>query len=296
MLLDEADVFLASRDKRDLQRNAIVSVFLRVLEYYSGILFLTTNKIGTFDEAFKSRIHLSLYYDKLDADQTWKIWDVNLTRQLSLRPHLSVNKEELLRWGERNYYQCQRDGTQTWNGRQIRNACQTAAALAEADGKGGIEIDHLKAVARASLEFDKYLRMVYGGDDADRVRRAGEREDAYASRGRASYPSPDDDARYRDYYHERDRPYDYGYPERRMSAGRGSRAYYGDRGHDRNDGRGGDREDIRYASERPRSPAVEPLQRPRDRFDGRAGDRDDIRFASERHMSPGTESVRRPRA
>jgi hypothetical protein len=49
MLLDEADVFLAARDRRDLQRNAVVSVFLRVLEYYSGILFLTTSKVGAFD-------------------------------------------------------------------------------------------------------------------------------------------------------------------------------------------------------------------------------------------------------
>ena len=39
MLLDEADVFLQSRDKTDMRRNAVVSVFLRVLEYYSGILF-----------------------------------------------------------------------------------------------------------------------------------------------------------------------------------------------------------------------------------------------------------------
>lgn len=31
------------------------------LEYYKGVLILTTNRIGTFDEAFKSRIHLSLF-------------------------------------------------------------------------------------------------------------------------------------------------------------------------------------------------------------------------------------------
>lgn len=58
LLLDEADVFLAKRGKADLKRNALVSVFLRVLEYYAGILFLTTNRVGTFDEAFKSRIHM----------------------------------------------------------------------------------------------------------------------------------------------------------------------------------------------------------------------------------------------
>jgi SpoVK/Ycf46/Vps4 family AAA+-type ATPase len=35
LLLDEADIFLQKRDKADIKRNSIVSVFLRVLEYYS---------------------------------------------------------------------------------------------------------------------------------------------------------------------------------------------------------------------------------------------------------------------
>lgn len=73
MLLDEAGVFLQARDKEDMRRNAVVSVFLRVLEYYSGILFLTTNKIGNFDEASKSRIHILLYYAPLDIKQSKKI-------------------------------------------------------------------------------------------------------------------------------------------------------------------------------------------------------------------------------
>jgi hypothetical protein len=38
VLLDEADVFLARRRTEDLQRNALVSIFLRTLEYYNGIL------------------------------------------------------------------------------------------------------------------------------------------------------------------------------------------------------------------------------------------------------------------
>lgn len=62
LLLDEADVFLSQRSKSDMTRNALVSVFLRVLEYYNGLLFLTTNRVGSIDQAFKSRIHLSLYY------------------------------------------------------------------------------------------------------------------------------------------------------------------------------------------------------------------------------------------
>lgn len=41
ILLDEADVFLEERSIADLARNALVSVFLRALEYYDGILILT---------------------------------------------------------------------------------------------------------------------------------------------------------------------------------------------------------------------------------------------------------------
>ncbi|KAM0515305.1 hypothetical protein ACHAPE_006262 [Trichoderma viride] len=80
LLLDEADIFLARRDSWNLKRNALVSVFLRILEYYSGILFLTTNRVGTMDEAFKSRIHVSLYYRPLTLSQTEKIFEVNIEK------------------------------------------------------------------------------------------------------------------------------------------------------------------------------------------------------------------------
>ena len=48
LLLDEADVFLEARTSQDLHRNALVSIFLRLLEYFQGILFLTTNRVATF--------------------------------------------------------------------------------------------------------------------------------------------------------------------------------------------------------------------------------------------------------
>ncbi|KAH6867876.1 hypothetical protein B0T10DRAFT_569217 [Thelonectria olida] len=51
LLLNEAGVFLASRERKDFKRNGLVAVFLHVPEYYSGILFLTTNRVGDFDEA-----------------------------------------------------------------------------------------------------------------------------------------------------------------------------------------------------------------------------------------------------
>ncbi|KAK5141904.1 hypothetical protein LTR04_002423, partial [Oleoguttula sp. CCFEE 6159] len=51
ILLDEADVFLEQRSLHDVHRNALVSVFLRELGYYPGIMFLTTNRVQQIDEA-----------------------------------------------------------------------------------------------------------------------------------------------------------------------------------------------------------------------------------------------------
>jgi SpoVK/Ycf46/Vps4 family AAA+-type ATPase len=74
LLLDEADVFLEARQPHDIHRNALVSVFLRLTEYYQGILFLTTNRVATFDEAFQSRIHMGIRYENLTAKARRKIW------------------------------------------------------------------------------------------------------------------------------------------------------------------------------------------------------------------------------
>ena len=55
LLLDESDVFLQERDSKDVARNALVSIFLRQLEYFQGILILTTNRIEECDPAFESK-------------------------------------------------------------------------------------------------------------------------------------------------------------------------------------------------------------------------------------------------
>lgn len=74
LLLDEADVFLERRTMADMHRNALVSIFLRLLEYFQGILFLTTNRVETFDDAFQSRIHVALRYNELGFKAKVKIW------------------------------------------------------------------------------------------------------------------------------------------------------------------------------------------------------------------------------
>ncbi|KAK5079840.1 hypothetical protein LTR70_008907 [Exophiala xenobiotica] len=74
LLLDEADIFLEQRTKHDLHRNAVVSVFLRLLEYYQGVLCLTTNRSEEIDVAFHSRIHISLPFPDLTENNREQIW------------------------------------------------------------------------------------------------------------------------------------------------------------------------------------------------------------------------------
>lgn len=63
ILLDEADVFLEQRETQNIHRNRLVSVSLRDLEYFQGIMSLITNRVTTFDEAFQSRIHFAIHRD-----------------------------------------------------------------------------------------------------------------------------------------------------------------------------------------------------------------------------------------
>ncbi|KAF2224822.1 hypothetical protein BDZ85DRAFT_259139 [Elsinoe ampelina] len=74
LLLDEADVFLEERSLHEIERNKLVSIFLRVLEYYEGIMFLTTNRVQTFDAAFQSRIHISIDYPELSIESRKQVW------------------------------------------------------------------------------------------------------------------------------------------------------------------------------------------------------------------------------
>jgi hypothetical protein len=75
LLLDEADVYVHERGN-DLQQNAIVGVFLRVLEYQGSVLFLTTNRPDDVDDAIASRCIAKLTYDMPTADQQKAIWRI----------------------------------------------------------------------------------------------------------------------------------------------------------------------------------------------------------------------------
>jgi hypothetical protein len=82
MLIDEADVYIKRRDA-DMTANAVVGVFLRVLEYFNGLLFLTTNRIDDIDEAIVSRCIALIKFYPPDAEARRKIWKV-MTEQFQL--------------------------------------------------------------------------------------------------------------------------------------------------------------------------------------------------------------------
>jgi hypothetical protein len=88
MLIDEADVYIKRRDD-NIAANAVVGVFLRVLEYFNGLLFLTTNRVGDIDEAIVSRCIALIRYHPPGLEDRRKIWTVMAEQfGLQLEPEL----------------------------------------------------------------------------------------------------------------------------------------------------------------------------------------------------------------
>jgi AAA+ superfamily predicted ATPase len=156
VLLDEAEVFLEQRTLQDLKRNALVSVFLRALEYYEGILILTTNRVGTFDEAFKSRIQLALRYENLGCEQRKQIWRNFMDRLRALGEGDSIDFNEVaLHVDELALYKM--------NGREIRNSITTGRQLAKYM-REKMTSSHLKRAICVTEKFDRYLAEVREAD------------------------------------------------------------------------------------------------------------------------------------
>ncbi|WPG97596.1 Hypothetical protein R9X50_00037400 [Acrodontium crateriforme] len=158
LLLDEADVFLERRESHDLHRNALVSIFLRILEYHQGILFLTTNRIETFDEAFASRIHLALRYGELTTKAKKSVWKMFLDL---------VRKSEGVEAAAFSDADLDVLSRHVLNGRQIKNVVRTAQALA-LNEKLNLNMSHVKRVLDVAETFDRDLKGGTGYIDAMR--------------------------------------------------------------------------------------------------------------------------------
>ncbi|EXJ83924.1 hypothetical protein A1O1_07553 [Capronia coronata CBS 617.96] len=133
LLIDEADVFLQSRARGQMgpttERNALVSVFLRVLEYYQGILILTTNQIAQFDVAVQSRIHIAIRYEGLDKKQTVDIFEGFLEQYKAKGLVQPKTYADIMIWVKRELYK------KKFDGRQIRNIVTSTMGVASAESR-----------------------------------------------------------------------------------------------------------------------------------------------------------------
>ncbi|CAG8478006.1 uncharacterized protein OCT59_027854 [Rhizophagus irregularis] len=115
ILIDEVDIFLERRNAFEVKRNALVCVFLRLLDYHQGIVFLTTNRVNCLDDAFQTRISIFLEYKELDTKARETLWSTFL-EFLDYDPNNNVNVKKL---SEKHQL----------NGREIKNIVKLARAL-----------------------------------------------------------------------------------------------------------------------------------------------------------------------
>jgi len=142
LLLDEAEVLLEQRSLQDVHRNALVCVFLRTLEYYQGMMFLTTNRVRQIDDAIASRIHFKLKYDDLNREQRTCIWRRLLGKASTLHGAPIYSQEAFHGWvGMKR------------NGREIKNLVSVAHALARQEGCQ-VSMSQVEVAIEACDEFE----------------------------------------------------------------------------------------------------------------------------------------------
>ncbi|POG62536.1 hypothetical protein GLOIN_2v1485336 [Rhizophagus irregularis DAOM 181602=DAOM 197198] len=140
-----ADIFLERQSEHDIQRNALVIVFLRLLEYHQKILFLTTNRVKCFDAAFQSQISVALKYNDLDTDAHEKVWRTFLDR-IEEKNKSQVDIKNLKK--------------RPLNGREIKTAVRLAKALTTKDNPDSlITTKQLETILDISKTFGEELEI-----------------------------------------------------------------------------------------------------------------------------------------
>jgi len=139
LLIDEADVYVHARGN-DINQNAIVGVFLRVLEYHNATIFLTTNIPEVVDDAIISRCIAKIQYKYPTKEQQIKIWKI-----ISKTSKIKIDDKVILEFVEKyNEY----------TGRDIKNILKLSSLKAKADGKP-ISMKMLKFIIRFNPSIKK---------------------------------------------------------------------------------------------------------------------------------------------
>jgi AAA+ superfamily predicted ATPase len=117
-------------------------VFLRHLEYFQGIIFLTSNRADGFDPAMKSRIHLALAFSPPTQQMRRILWKRVLEDVPPEEVGFDVDKALALLQG------CQ------MNGREISNANNTMRNLGREEG-GKVTLEHVQTMLQVWAAFDR---------------------------------------------------------------------------------------------------------------------------------------------
>ena len=114
------------------------------MEYYTGIMFLTTNRFGALDHAFSSRIDLIIPFTNLDQPARGQVWKTFIkTLPENLRSLEDPDYESLSEW------QC--------NGREIKSAVKTGLILAKSE-HDKLRLGHLQTVLRTRQEANEFQK------------------------------------------------------------------------------------------------------------------------------------------
>ena len=105
------------------------------MEYFRGVMILTTNRIETMDLAFDSRVDIRLHYPPLPSSSRRQIWSNFFAR---LPGGSSCQDDELDLLAELDL-----------NGRQIKSAVKTAQLLAGGKGET-VGMKHVGTVLRVT--------------------------------------------------------------------------------------------------------------------------------------------------
>ncbi|KAL2823953.1 glycosyl hydrolase family 65, N-terminal domain-containing protein [Aspergillus pseudoustus] len=194
MLLDDVDVFLSKRSN-DLTQNIMGTLFMQLSETHNGLLFLTTNRVGVFDEAFLSRISLKLHFTVFTRKQIMAVLKLSLARieerLRSFGVRYDIKRMEIHDCVLNMFARDSAHGNIKPNGRGIVNLCETALILAQREAKEnppdeedvmGSSVDlrlqgtHFLYSIKLSSGFEEYLnevkRPAEGDEDNWRIPRA----------------------------------------------------------------------------------------------------------------------------
>ena len=146
--------------------------------------------MGQIDDAFLSRVSIVLQYDHLSDDTRKKIWQGffdKLQRDAELPGGRKIKVDK---YAQKFVLNDPEFENLKWNGREIRNALQTAISLASykalqvgksTDESVEVEEEHFQSVVSMSRKFKEYVRDITGKEEYERAKARLERTNPHGS-------------------------------------------------------------------------------------------------------------------